>query len=78
MMACIACPGAGLRGAGNNGPVSTARSSSFLNCPGVRCGTRWSSAWPERVVGIAGPLAELAALVSLGLPGVPGPLQLQG
>jgi len=27
------------RGAGNDGPVSTARASSFLNSPGVRCGT---------------------------------------
>ena len=36
------------------------------------------SAWPERVVGVARPLAGLAALVPLGLPGVPGPLQLQG
>jgi hypothetical protein len=26
------------RGAGNNRPVSTATASSFLNCPGVRCG----------------------------------------
>ena len=25
-----------MRGAGNNGPVSTAQVSSFLNCPGVR------------------------------------------
>jgi hypothetical protein len=66
------------RGAGNNRPVSTAMASSFLNCPGVRCGTGWSSARPERVVGVAGPLADLAALVSLGLPGVPGPLQLRG
>jgi hypothetical protein len=37
----------------------------------------WSSAWPERVVGVAGALADLAALVSLGLPGVPGLLQLR-
>jgi len=51
--------------------------SSFLNGPGVRCGTRWSLA-PERVVGAAGPLADLAALVALGLPGIPGPLQLWG
>jgi len=36
--------------------------SSFLNCPGVRCGTGWSSAWPERVIGVARPLADLAAL----------------
>ena len=67
-----------LRGAGNNRAVSTATASSFLNCPGVRGGTGWSLAWPERVVGVAGPLADLAALVSLGLPGVPGPLQLRG
>jgi hypothetical protein len=67
------------RCAGNDGPVSTAKASSFLNCPGVRGGTGgWSLAWPERVVGVAGPLVNLAALVSLGLPGVPGPLQLQG
>ena len=32
------------RGAGNNGPVSTLTASSFLNCPGVRCGPGWSSA----------------------------------
>ena len=55
------------RGAGNNGPVSTATASSFLNCPGVRYGTGWSSAWPERVVAVAGPLADLAASVSPGL-----------
>src|SRR6266851_7613107 len=65
-------------GAGNSGPVSTATASSFLNCPGVRCGTGWSLAWPERVAGVAGPLADLAALVSPGLPGVPGPRQLRG
>jgi hypothetical protein len=47
--------------------------SSFLNGPGVRHG--WSLAWPERVAGAAGPLADLVALVSLGPPGVPGPLQ---
>ena len=68
----------GERGAGNNGPVSTATASSFLNGPGVRGGTGWPLAWPERVVGVAGPLADLAALVSLGLPGIPGPLQLRG
>src|SRR5437667_419799 len=70
-----------VRGAGKNGVIgtaSTARASAFLNCPGVRCGTGWSSAWPERVAGAAGPLADLAALVSPGLPGVPGPLQLRG
>ena len=38
----------------------------------------WSSAWPERVVGAAGPLADLAAPVSLGLAGIPGPLRLRG
>jgi hypothetical protein len=70
--------GADVGGAGSNGPVSTATASSFLNCPGVRCGTGWSSAWPERVVAVAGPLADLAASVSPGLPGVPGPLQLPG
>jgi hypothetical protein len=70
--------GADVGGAGRNGPVSTAAASSFLNCPGVRCGTGWSSAWPERVVAVAGPLADLAAPVSPGLPGVPGPLQLPG
>ena len=65
----------GYRGAGNNGPVNTVTASSFLNA-GTRVG--WS-AWPERVVGVAGPWADLAALVSLGLPGgVPGPLQLRG
>jgi len=37
-----------VRGAGNNGPAGTAQASSFLNCPGVRCGPGWSSAWPER------------------------------
>jgi hypothetical protein len=31
--------------------------------------------WPERVAGVARPLAGLAALVPLGLQGVPGPLQ---
>ena len=36
------------------------------------------SAWPERVAGVPWPLAGLAALVSLGLPGVPGPLPEQG
>ncbi len=66
-----------LRGAGNNGPVSTAKASSFLNCPGGAV-ARGALAWPERVVGVAGPLADLASLVSLGLPGVPGPLQLRG
>src|SRR5208282_6759918 len=67
-------PVAPSRGAGNNRPMSTATASSFLNA----AGTGWSLAWPERVVGVAGPLADLAALVSLGLPGVPGPLQLRG
>jgi hypothetical protein len=66
------------RGAGNNGPVSAVTACSFLNGPGVRCGMGWSSAWPERVIGVAGPLADLAALIPLGLPGVPGPLQLRG
>ena len=70
--------GADVGGAGSNGPVSTATASSFLNCPGVRCGTGWSSAWPERVVAVEGPLADLAASVSPVLPGVPGPLQLPG
>jgi len=36
------------------------------------------SAWPERVAGAAWPLAGLAALVSPGLPGVPGLLPEQG
>jgi hypothetical protein len=67
-----------LGGAGNNGPVSTAAASSLLNGPGVRCGMGWSSAGPERVIGVTGPLADLAALMPLGLPGVPGPLQLRG
>jgi hypothetical protein len=39
---------------------------------------KWPSAWPERVVAVEGPLADLAALESPGLPGVPGPLQLPG
>ena len=39
----------------------------------LRCG----AGWPERVAGAARPLADLAALVSLGLPGIPGPLQLR-
>ena len=70
---------------GNNGPVSTARASSFLNCAGGvfpelcwwRGGTGWSLAWPERVAGVARPLVHLAAPVSPGLPGVPGPLRLR-
>jgi hypothetical protein len=66
------------RGAGNNRAMSTATAFSFLNGPGVRCGMGWPSAGPERVVGVAGPLGDLAALVSLGLPGIPGPLQLRG
>ena len=61
------------RGIGNNGPVSTARASSFLNCPGGAVARWWSLAWPERVASVAGPLVNLAAPVSLGLPGVPGP-----
>jgi hypothetical protein len=65
------------RGADKNHAMNTAIASSFLNGPGVRCGTGWSSAGPERVIGAAGPLADLAALVPLGLPGVPGALQLQ-
>ena len=44
------------RRAGNNRAVSTAMASSFLNA-GTAGG--WS-AWPERVVGVAGPLADLA------------------
>ena len=32
-------PANSVRGAGNNGPVSTAKASSFLNSPGVRGGT---------------------------------------
>ena len=32
---------------------------------------------PERVVGVAGPLADLAALLSPGLPGIPGSLELR-
>jgi hypothetical protein len=79
---CNSLRTAGLRrirgGAGNNGPVSTARVSSFLNCPGGAVTRGWSLAWPERVVGVAGSLVNFAALVSLGLPGVPGPLQLRG
>jgi hypothetical protein len=64
-------------GTGNNGSVSTAMASSFLNGPGALW-HGWSSAWPGRVIGVAGPLADLATQVSLGLPGIPGPLQLQG
>src|SRR6266567_2978064 len=52
--------------------------SSFLNCPGVRSGTGVVVSVAERVAGVAGPLADLAALVPPGLPGVPGPLQLRG
>jgi hypothetical protein len=66
------------RGAGNNRAVSTATASSFLNCSGVRCGTGWSSAWPERVIGVCSPLAGLTAPVPFVLVGVPGPLQLRG
>jgi len=43
-----------------------------------RGGTGVSLAWPERVVGVAGSLVNFAAPVSLGLPGVLGPLQLRG
>ena len=57
----------GTWGAGNNRAVSAATASSFLNA-GTAGG--WS-AWPERVVGVGGPLLRLAALVSLGLPGIP-------
>jgi hypothetical protein len=74
----LGVPCAAIWGAGKNGSVSTATASSFLNCPGVRCGTGWSLAWPERVAGAAGPPTDLAAPVSPGLPGVPGPLQLRG
>jgi hypothetical protein len=35
----------------NNRAVSAATASSFLSCPGVRCGTGWLSARPERVIG---------------------------
>jgi hypothetical protein len=59
----------------NNRPVSTAIASSFLNW--CFLWQEWSLAWPERVVGVAGPLADLAALVSLGLPGIPGSLELR-
>src|SRR6266516_5605504 len=52
--------------------------SSFLNCPGVRSGTGVAVSVAERVAGVAGPLADLAALVPPDLPGVPGPLQLRG
>jgi hypothetical protein len=41
-------------GASNNRPMSTATVSSFLNAGG------WS-AWPKRIVGLARPLASLAA-----------------
>ena len=64
-----------VRGAGNNRAVGTVMASSFLNAAGRLGG--WS-AWPERVVGVARPLAGLAALVSPGLPRVLGPLQLRG
>jgi len=63
-------------GAGNNGPVSTAVASSFLNGPGALRSGR-PLARPERVTGVAGPLADLAALVSPSLPGIPGPLQVR-
>jgi len=43
-------------GAGNNGAVSTAMASSFLNCPGGAVARGWSLASPERVAGVAGPV----------------------
>jgi len=48
------------RGAGNNAPISTAVASSFLNGPWCALWHGWSLAWPERVAGVAGPLADLA------------------
>ena len=62
-------------GCGNNRPVSIAIASSFLNW--CFLWQEWSLAWPERVAGVAGPLADLATLLSVGLPGIPGSLELR-
>jgi hypothetical protein len=43
--------GADVGGAGSNGPVSTATASSFLNCPGVRCGTAGTGCRCSRAIG---------------------------
>lgn len=64
------------RGAGNNGVMNRIRPSSFPERPWCALWHGWSLAWPERVVDVAGPLAALAALVSLGPPSIPSPLQL--
>jgi hypothetical protein len=57
--------------AGNNGPVSTATASSFLNCPGVRCG-RTQSGNLDRQHALEQPAAlrkiKLSHLASLAVP----------
>ena len=40
-----------VKGAGNNGPVSTAMASSFLSGPDVGCGTKWPVHWRRVGVG---------------------------
>ncbi len=59
------------RGAGNNRAVSTATASSFLNCPGVRCGTRvhlrlrLAGPGHRRLVEIGGGLLDLLTIAGL-------------
>ena len=56
------------------------RNKAFCSAYGFmpRRAAGWSSAWPERVIGVCSPLAALTAPVPFGLAGVPGPLQLRG
>jgi hypothetical protein len=67
------------KGAGNNRAVSTATASSSLNCPGVRGGPGWSSAWFRRYLQRVRFLRRLAGerpsrrrpSVGSGRPGLP-------